>query len=186
MDKKIKEYIIDAFTYKFCYIENDYILVLLEINKQLTYIKLTLSDYLFVEYISLPAGYFGKYSGNIIDSREYNYYWNPYLFVCYSMVYSFKEFKEYFKFKDKYLLEDVVLLYGTKNVFLLRLFNKELKQMEFLLYKDKKMYCFSDLSNEDCESITLDILTYKVYGIGKNGTLYNNIKYRLVEAIDYF
>lgn len=58
--------------------------------------------------------------------------------------------------------------------------------MEFLLYKDKKMYCFSDLFNEDCESISLDLLTYKVYGIGKDCTIYNNVKYRLVESTDYF
>jgi hypothetical protein len=135
-----------------------------------------IKDFLPIYYTYIP--------GEKIDELQYNFYWNSEIFTYATFESILPQTKYEILIKSDYQLKNVIPVYNTKNIFILELCKKNCEEKIFLLFKDYKLFEFK--LNDEFESITLDILTYKLYGLTIFNMFCNNVEYTLVETDKYF
>lgn len=156
-------------------------------NDNIIQISMNINDLSSLNRIDIPIGYAGYFSGHQIDGYQYNYYWNKYLFEYSIDEPLFKRYKMFLRFNEKYELTNVIPVFNTSDIFMFYILNKETNKEEYALFKDNKIYELKyDNSEIQYTSLTLDILTYKLYGIDEFEEISTISEYELIETDKYF
>jgi hypothetical protein len=178
------------FTYINAFYLNDNLYVNIEFKYDENILTLRLADwknniYNITEMIDHPKVYYTYIPGEKIDDVQYNYYWNDKVFTYATFDFTFAKSKfELLIKKQGYSLSNVIPVFNAKNVFIFELNKHESDEKIFLLLKDNKLFEFK--LEEKFVSITLDVYTYKLYGIDLFDFFKDNIEYKLVETTEYF